>query len=565
MKKLLLISGFFALFISCQKPESKSGSETKGETKSATSEGSKVAFQSEDGPFGKFKEPVTITMWVRSRPDLTYPEGDSFENNQWTRGLSNELNMNMKYIWNAPNGDEFNAKINTSLAAGELPDFMPFIPKDMFPELAKKGALADLTEAYDKFASPELRSNVDAYDGKFKKFNLSGGVDGKIYGLNVPDAIIFKFHVGYIRKNWLDALGLPVPTTLDELYTVMDKFSNEDPDKNGINDTIGMAMGNTIFSGISSPLLLFAAYDSYPKAWVKQGDTLVYSALQDNTKTALTKLHELYEKNAIPKEFPAISTNDVGALITKPKAGIFMEQTWGPPGVYAMTYSEDDKVEWIPFKVPRADGNGFAKNVVDLKSPVLYAMSSATKYPESIVKLFNFIFEKYHNDPDYATMKRSNGEEAENNLFGILVPVDNYDMDYKNLPKLWDAIEKGDPSGLSPRNAYFYKKVIAYKNGERSASTNGQWFFIGPEGSVAKGMELENQPGEVLNEYLGYPTKKENEKMTNMESKMQELFTNIIMGAVTVDEGWAAWQAYWNDMGGKDLEKMANDWYSANK
>ena len=42
-----------------------------------------------------------------------------------------------------------------------------------------------------------------------------------------------------IRKDWLDNLGLEVPTTLDELFDVMYAFTYNDPDGNGKNDTWG--------------------------------------------------------------------------------------------------------------------------------------------------------------------------------------------------------------------------------------------------------------------------------------------------------------------------------------
>ena len=43
----------------------------------------------------------------------------------------------------------------------------------------------------------------------------------------------------WIRKDWLDNLGLAVPTTLDELEDCLYKFTFDDPDGNGVDDTYG--------------------------------------------------------------------------------------------------------------------------------------------------------------------------------------------------------------------------------------------------------------------------------------------------------------------------------------
>ena len=42
----------------------------------------------------------------------------------------------------------------------------------------------------------------------------------------------------WIRQDWLDKLGLAVPTTVDELHDVLLAFKNNDPNGNGKADEI---------------------------------------------------------------------------------------------------------------------------------------------------------------------------------------------------------------------------------------------------------------------------------------------------------------------------------------
>ena len=59
----------------------------------------------------------------------------------------------------------------------------------------------------------------------------------------------------FINKTWLDKLGLEMPTTWDELETVLKAFKTEDPNGNGQADEIPMNIRDLSF-GLWSPLTL---------------------------------------------------------------------------------------------------------------------------------------------------------------------------------------------------------------------------------------------------------------------------------------------------------------------
>ena len=63
--------------------------------------------------------------------------------------------------------------------------------------------------------------------------------DGHQYGLPEPPPLPKREGL-VIRKDWLDKLGLEVPTTPEELLAVAKAFTEQDPDGNGKNDTYGL-------------------------------------------------------------------------------------------------------------------------------------------------------------------------------------------------------------------------------------------------------------------------------------------------------------------------------------
>jgi ABC-type glycerol-3-phosphate transport system substrate-binding protein len=68
------------------------------------------------------------------------------------------------------------------------------------------------------------------YDSKGKYY---------FYPVRITDAIVGS-HSQYIRQDWLDNLGLDMPTSYDELYDVAYAFTHDDPDQNGKDDTYGI-------------------------------------------------------------------------------------------------------------------------------------------------------------------------------------------------------------------------------------------------------------------------------------------------------------------------------------
>ena len=66
--------------------------------------------------------------------------------------------------------------------------------------------------------------------------------DGNIYGFAAyePETWNLTPNRMFINRAWLDKLGLEVPTTTDELKTVLEAFRDGDPNGNGVQDEIGV-------------------------------------------------------------------------------------------------------------------------------------------------------------------------------------------------------------------------------------------------------------------------------------------------------------------------------------
>ncbi|GFZ88747.1 putative ABC transporter peptide-binding protein YtcQ [Paenibacillus marchantiophytorum] len=213
--------------------------------------------------------------------------------------------------------DEYGSKLPVVMAAGDLADVIGMESADAnFFKWAKQGAFLPLNEYIDKYPSLKLvpKSVWDAVT-----------VDGKIYA--IPQYFPAKYgKKPIIRKDWLDNLGLKMPTNYDELKKVAIAFTKDDPDKNGKNDTYGFGLSKQIVYGAQ----MGAAWDS---GWYNKNEQgqLIPGIISEGFKQQTQFLADLYKEGAIHKDW-AISKNvDIRKDFYAGKYGIWYEQPIGTP------------------------------------------------------------------------------------------------------------------------------------------------------------------------------------------------------------------------------------------
>ncbi len=108
-----------------------------------------------------------------------------------------------------------------------------------------------------------------------------------------------------IRQDWLDNLGLAVPTTLDELKEVLRAFTEDDPDGNGQNDTYGLGGDGYDFRSFW-PFIQAYGNTHYDRFCINEDGTVGYGPAQENTKKWLADVADLYAKGYIT---PNITTD----------------------------------------------------------------------------------------------------------------------------------------------------------------------------------------------------------------------------------------------------------------
>ncbi|MDR2748266.1 MAG: extracellular solute-binding protein, partial [Treponema sp.] len=109
-------------------------------------------------PFGKYNEPLALTIGLSVDPNEEWPAGDSPVNNQYTRHIEEQLNIKVDVTWTSSSSD-YAQKVNLAISSNSLPDAL--VVNDMqFNQMVKSQQLADLTQAYNDYASDTMRRMI---------------------------------------------------------------------------------------------------------------------------------------------------------------------------------------------------------------------------------------------------------------------------------------------------------------------------------------------------------------------------------------------------------------------
>lgn len=391
--KMILLATLSLFVISACSGQGKEPASSQPQTETKEEGGTAAA---PPDPLGKYPETVTVTEVMGFNPpeDPRTPKGITPEQNAYLKDLKEMLNIEVKYKWTVPSS-QFSQKFSLALASGDLPDILELDGKN-FEKLKKQGMLADLTEAYNDYASPTLKKYMES-DGGFAMKTYSQ--DGKQLGIPAFEDPFLSTQLLWIRKDWLDNLKLEPPKTMDELEMVAKAFVQQDPDQNGKNDTYGLVLQKNLFFWGFDARGFFNGFGAYPSmgdgqtAWIQDGSgKLIPGLIQPEVKTALGKLQSWYKEGILDKEFALKDENKAVEDITAGKVGISYGEWWYPNWPLNLNVDKDPNANWIAIQIPGLDGPG--KSLVPkIRGDKVYAVNKKMKNPEAAIKMINFYIE----------------------------------------------------------------------------------------------------------------------------------------------------------------------------
>lgn len=234
-----------------------------------------------------------------------------------------EKMTNIKWTFDTPPSESYAVRKNLAFASGDVPDVFfagPLTPNDEIVYGQQQGVLIPLEDLIEQYA-PNLRDIFQEYPEVKNAVTLP---DGHIYSLprinNVTrDLAPVKL---WINKDWLAGVGLPLPTSTDDLFAALKAFKENDLNGNGKADEIPLS--SIKISDIRLAFLAaFGEVASNANYVSVVDDNLRFYPTQPGYKEMLAFLNKLYAEGLLDTETFAQSSQQMTAKGNDGVLGLF--------------------------------------------------------------------------------------------------------------------------------------------------------------------------------------------------------------------------------------------------
>ena len=301
MKKVLLVTSLaatFSIVFGCTTDEQTAHTYATISFMAIALEDNVLKNEYSDEVIKKYEEHTGIQVEWQWIPTETYAEHLNY-------ALMDKANIPMIVTV----GSNMKADIVNEARKGSFWDLAPFLEReDLFPNLSQ--ANQNILKAMK--------------------------VDGKLIGIYRSRAI-GRYGLSY-REDWAQAVGITEePQTIEEVYDMLYRFTYDDPDGNGIDDTYGLEMTNYVGS-----LDVIQTWFGCGNGWVEKNGTLIPVHETEEYMDALRWLRKIYQEGLMRPDWPLVDSGAYGDAIKNSEAGVIVDVMGY--GTKAWKYFTENKV-----------------------------------------------------------------------------------------------------------------------------------------------------------------------------------------------------------------------------
>lgn len=320
---------------------------------------------------------LKVMMAVRDSDSLTNPDEMPA-----VQRLEELTNINIE--WDMIKGSDWKTKTNLMFSSGEYPDIIICPNGDGYIDDEEYGVtqglvipLDDYIEKYmpiynERIAAEASDPTVSLIASDGQKYSV-----GYLVGQNINTSV----HT-FINQDWLDAVGMEAPTTVDELTEVLRAFKSQDPNGNGEADEVPLQMGlDTGFYGFRYILPMFGIpADADKWIYIDDNKQVQFAADKAEFRAAVEWLHQMYEEGLTD---PEILSQDYNTIETKFKEGnVGLFHAWR---LLAKGFDDGVAASSVCILPPSAEGtNALMHRILEVARPGAFVTCTNKNIPATM-------------------------------------------------------------------------------------------------------------------------------------------------------------------------------------
>lgn len=361
-------------------------------------------YELSDISFPLEEEDVTLKFMTESSPMAPEDPNDKLI----LQRLEEETGVQIE--WRNFTGEAFVERRNLAMSSGEFPDAILNAAYSDYEllNLARDEAIIPVEDLIEDYMpnlqavlekAPEYRAMMTAPDGHIYSFPWIEELGEGKESIHSVDA------TPWINVEWLDQLGLDMPTTTDELKEVLVAFRDNDPAGDG--QTIPMSF--IINHGGEDISFLFGSFglgDNWSHTVVTNDGEVVFTPADEGFKEAMKYFNELYEEGLMDVEAFEHDWNNYLAKGQQERYGLYF--TWDKNNISGENYELMGALEGPDGHkhVTRSNGMGFDRGRM--------VITSANENLELTAKWIDQLYDPYQSvQNNWGTY----GDEEQQNIF----------------------------------------------------------------------------------------------------------------------------------------------------
>ncbi len=250
------------------------------------------------------EEKTTLRFWYPQAGSMA--ELADYNDSQFFQWFENETNVHIDFI--VPSAGTENDSFQLLFASNDMPDMVytnlnAQTYRGGEDKAIKDGYFIDVAEYFDwtpNYVS-WLKNNDEFREAAYSDSGMMYGMMG--LAVNVEEGVTYADQGMSIRQDFLDKVGLDVPTTYSEWETVLTAFK----DQLGVSAPL-----YTSKYGIDVYGDFMAGYDTAPYFYQRDGQ-VQYGPMDDNYRDYLTLLHNWWENGLLDRDFATRSSSGITA------------------------------------------------------------------------------------------------------------------------------------------------------------------------------------------------------------------------------------------------------------